>query len=155
MIIRCIFSFIIVLALFSCVSATDEENSTSNISPAQLEVQQLEQQVIDIHDEVMPLMGTMVTLKDQIEEKNKQLEASGDAASNDQVIVNSMVISNLDQAHEGMMQWMRDFKKVDVDKATEMDLEHLEAERQKILLVQEQVSKAITAAEETLGTIDN
>jgi hypothetical protein len=36
-----------------------------------------------------------------------------------------------------------------------MDLEHLEAERQKILLVQEQVSKAITAAEETLGTIDN
>ncbi|GJM29561.1 MAG: hypothetical protein DHS20C17_21960 [Cyclobacteriaceae bacterium] len=140
------------LLFYSCGASGSEEYSDTQLSPEQAEVKQLELQVLQIHDEVMPEMGTLVTLKDKVEAKNSQLEESGDSQAHDQVIVNSMVISNLDEAHEAMMQWMRDFHKVDIEEDPAKNLQYLEQEKQEILYVQDQVHKAITAAEETLGT---
>jgi len=155
MIIRNIWGFIVLMALYSCGSSASEENSSSTLSTAQAEVQELQQEVLAIHDEVMPLMGNLMNLKEQVEKENQQLQNSGTADAGEQVIMNSMVIASLDQAHEGMMQWMRAFKKPDLDTDPEAAKSYLEGEKEKILLVQEQVDNAIKAAEATLGLLDS
>ena len=87
------------LLIFLVVSCGDSSSATDG--PETSEAESLRQQMVTLHDEVMPLMGPMnkVSSKlakalDKIEDKTVQESASA-------------VIQDLEQAHDDMMSWMR------------------------------------------------
>jgi hypothetical protein len=58
-------------------------------------------EAIDIHDEVMPMMGEIMNLQATLKSKKEEVS--------DQELINEINISlqNLEDAHNGMMLWMR------------------------------------------------
>ena len=150
MTIRSFYHLIAIFIVFSCSGSAREQDSKA-LSAEQQEVSELEDQVIAIHDEVMPRMGTLVSLKDQLISKNSALETSGNQGAKDLVIINSLVIDNLDQAHESMMDWMRNFEPVDLEGDPDINKTYLQEELVKINSVKELVENAIEAAEEALA----
>lgn len=134
----------LVLGSFSC-------SNSDKLSPDQLKVKEFEDEVLAIHDEVMPLMGNLVSLKEQLEEENKSLSASLETSAPDQVILNNMVISKLDAAHEGMMRWMRNYRPADLESDPYVTLKYLEEQKYIIGLVRDLVNDAIDSANDILN----
>lgn len=85
--------FITILAISSC-SSGKKEDKTKNPNEALLN------EVIAIHDSAMAKMGT-------ITQYQKQIKESMDSATVDSIKIE--VYAQLEQAHDGMMEWMRDF----------------------------------------------
>ena len=151
MVIRIFYVYLFCLLWVSCsTSSSEEETHSSAATPQQQQVEQLEKTVLDIHDEVMPLMGELVSLKDMLSERNQILQSSDASEAQDQVILNEMIISNLDEAHEGMMNWMRSFRKVDPAQDAALSMDYLEQQRLEINEVKEMVFDAIAAANQAL-----
>ena len=109
--------------------------------------QALYDEVMKVHDEVMPKMNDIYKLKEQlkdkiantpdiVEEKKKEIEG---------------IITDLDSASEGMMVWMRKFNPLPDSSGEEQAKEYLEGEMQKIKKVKEDVRKALEEAEEEVG----
>ena len=153
MTIRLFYVQILALLFYSCSNSTNQEQpADTELTVEQQQVEELQKQVIAIHDEVMPLMGDLMSLKGQLEEKNVALEASAQEDAPDQLILNQMVITNLELAHEGMMSWMRNYEQVDIQGDPAANTQYLEEEKAKINEIKEQVSKALKSAEEALGS---
>ena len=141
--------------LLSCSTSTPETaDEKIKLTPQQQELKDLESRVLHIHDEVMPLMGSLIVLKEKVENLNKELESSGTDEAADQVIINDMIINNLDQAHESMMSWMRNYEPVDLDQDSQENMRYLQEELEKINSIKEMTDNAISAAEETLSSVD-
>lgn len=140
----------LVLGSFSCSNSTNEQGDVK-LSPDQLKVKEFEDEVLAIHDEVMPLMGKLVSLKEQLEEVNKSLSVSLETSAPDQVILNNLVISKLDAAHEGMMHWMRNYRSVDLESDPYVTLKYLEEQKYIIGLVRDLVNHAIGSANHSLN----
>lgn len=147
------FFFSLVLGSFSCSQSTNEQGD-DKLSPDQLKVKAFEDEVLAIHDEIMPFMGKLVSLKEQLEEQNESLSASQESDASDQVILNNLVISKLDAGHEGMMQWMRYYRPVDLEQDPYAALKYLEEEKYKIGLVRDAVNDAISSANDRLNKQD-
>ncbi len=145
-------SVMLIMILFSCSSSTQEQGSDEiELSPGQQQVRDLEIKVLDIHDAVMPLLATLVSFKDQLKTKNQLLMSSDHSNAYDQVILNNLVITNLDQAHEEMMNWMRNYHRIDITADAATNLSYLEEQKSKIEYVQDQVNSAIKSAQEALA----
>ena len=142
----------LIMVLFSCSSSTREDDSNKiELSPGQQKVKDLEIKVLGIHDEVMPLLATLVLFKDQLETKNQLLRSSDHSNSYDQVILNNLIIANLDQAQEEMMNWMRNYQQINIAADAATNLSYLEEEKLNIETVQGKVNSAIKSAEEALA----
>ena len=127
------------LFLLGCTSAEEEQ------------LEQLQIEVLAVHDEIMPEMGTLNDLKTQLLEQNEALKVSQDSTVADQVIINEMVVAQLDQAHESMMAWMRQFQKIDSKDPLEDNKSYLEDQMLQIQQVKLQIDQAILAGREALG----
>jgi len=68
-----------------------------------------------------------------------------------QVIVNDMVITNLDVAHEEMMAWMRQFERIDPEQDATENQQYLEQQMEMINEVKDHMATAILSAEEALN----
>ena len=155
MITRSFYVQILALLFCACSSSTDEHQTPSqSLTPEQQKLNNLEQQVLHLHDEVMPLMADLVDLKGKLQRRNKELQASEESGAQDQAIINQMIISNLDVAHESMMDWMRNYQKIDIAADISENMRYLEEEKSKINLVTEQIFSAIAAAKEALDASD-
>jgi peptidoglycan hydrolase CwlO-like protein len=151
MTIRIFYVQILSLFLLSCSTSTPETAGENiKLTPQQQELKDLENRVLRIHDEVMPLMGSLIVLKEKVEDLNKELASSGTAEAADQVIINDMIINNLDQAHESMMSWMRNYKPIDIETDLENNKAFLEDQESKINSVKKEVYGAMLAAQELL-----
>ncbi|MEL7003799.1 MAG: hypothetical protein AAFN93_13835 [Bacteroidota bacterium] len=140
------------IALAAC-SGTKEDN----------EVTQLRKEVIAIHDEAMEQMGTMANLK-------SKLNDNPDSIKSEQY---SKAAQSLDEAHNHMMAWMRNFAKEfpapslhgdshdhgdkSHSKTTEMNIRSAEelqkllmAEKDKVVALQQEINDAIEEAKNTL-----
>ena len=104
--------------------------------------QELYDEVMKVHDEVMPKMDDIykykVRLKKQITddpamapEKEKTIEA---------------VILKLDSASDGMMVWMRNFNPLPDSLGVEQARSYLEEEKKKVVKVKEDMLEAIEEA---------
>jgi hypothetical protein len=104
--------------------------------------------IFDIHDEVMPKMGELMSLKRKVIEKAS--EANAENASELQNIA-----QELDEASEGMMSWMRDWSKnsqqyMEMKNGTEAQKEYLAAEMERIIDVKEAINTSMAKAKEAL-----
>lgn len=92
-------------------------------------------EVMKIHDDVMPKMSDINRYQKQL---RKQLDTESDSTK--KVILNA--INNLEMADEGMMQWMADFKVPDEEPAKTTYLKdqkkHIEKVRDDMLNSMEQ-----------------
>lgn len=109
------------------------------------EVKNLYDEVMQVHDEVMPETSTIHKLKKQIRNLNNQDSIS------------YVLLKQLDDADESMMQWMSDFgayKKLN-DASKEDKLNYLNEELIKISEVSNKMKDAISDSKTYLETLEN
>jgi len=132
------FFIAILFFLSACVADKKEAND------------KLKQEVIGIHDEVMPKMDELKILKKEILQKSESLAA--DSVANALEIENLKSIAiELDAAFEGMFVWMRQFKST-YDEMSEEEIEnYLLDQKVKVQEVNGNIKKSIASAKTVLG----
>lgn len=117
---------------------TDSDSEDNNPNTA------LYNQVMEVHDEIMPKSDEIYLLKKQIQEKI--------AASPDMVLEKKQqleqVISNLDSASNAMMDWMHKFNPLPDSVDQEQARAYLESEMEKIKKVRDLTYDALEKAQE-------
>ncbi len=104
--------------------------------------QALYDEVMKIHDEVMPKMNDIYKVKeelkkkiantpDMVEEKKKELQVT---------------VQKLDSASDGMMVWMRNFNPLPDSLGEEQAREYLENEMEKVKKVRDDIKEALERA---------
>lgn len=111
--------------------------------------QELKQEVIDIHDEVMPLMGDLKSLKKKIDEKNILISQS-DPENIDKIKKLESLSSDLDSAFNGMFVWMRQFQSSYDEMSKDEVQTYLLEQKQKVEKVNRDIKKALTEAKKEL-----
>ncbi|HEX6891387.1 MAG TPA: hypothetical protein VF141_11845 [Chryseolinea sp.] len=105
--------------------------------------QALYDEVMKVHDEVMPKMDHMYQLKGQLKEKIDNTPGMADDKKKE---IEGKILQ-LDSASEGMMVWMRQFNPLPDSLGEEQAREYLEGEMEKIKKVRDDVRKALEEAE--------
>lgn len=133
--------FILWLSLVLIISCKQEKKATEG--PTQME------QVMAIHDEVMPKMGTLAKY-------TAELKAKVD--TNEMGRQYEVAMKDLQNANTSMMDWMMGFgDRFDSDEIlngkelTAQKLEWLNEEEEKVKQVKEQINSSIAKAESLLG----
>ena len=108
---------------------------------------QLKEEVIAIHDEVMPHMGTLKSLQKGLLEKADQL-ASEDSISHQQSIEQLRHTAvELDAAYEGMFVWMRQFEPDQGEMTEDEFTAYLEEQKVLVEKVKVDINDALEKAE--------
>ena len=135
------------LVLISCGKTSDHTGHDKSEDGTSGEANQaLYDQVMDIHDEVMPKMEDIYKMKIEllekiantpgmVEEKRKELEA---------------IISNLDSTNNAMMDWMHNFNPIPDSLDQEKAREYLETEMERIKKVRDRTIEALGRAKEKI-----
>jgi hypothetical protein len=102
----------------------------------------LDQQVMKVHDEVMPKMGKVLELKKQI---NQKIDSCATQGCKDSLQKISYMLTKAD---EDMMQWMRAFERpAGLDTA----VQYYKGQMEVVVKVKQEVEQGIAAAEQALG----
>lgn len=125
--------FVIILFVFACEKKEDKFET-------------LKTEVFAIHDEVMPKMGELMSLKKKILDK---VEGS---ANPDEL---RGIALSLEKAQEGMMSWMNDWSKnstphVNNESTEEEKMTFINAEIVRVKKVKEDINSSIAAAKKAL-----
>jgi hypothetical protein len=126
------FSICVLLAtlFFSC--ETDKKS-----------VEELQADVIEVHDEVMPKMDDIMKLKAQL----KLIKAdTAEVLPSDELILVNNLIDNLEKADKSMMNWMRNYDSLMEGMSEEEKLTYLMKEEAAIKLVKQKMLSAISEA---------
>ena len=106
-------------------------------------------EVLDVHDEVMPKMGEVMNLKRKILDQAQ--------SQTDSIAMNELraIAKDLDEANNGMMVWMREWSKnakPHINEQSEIELRKafFEEEMEKVTKVKEDINGAIAAAKAAL-----
>lgn len=104
------------------------------------------ERILDIHDEVMPKMGELMSLKKKLLAKVNESENPDELGD---------LALNLDQAQEGMMVWMRQWAAnaaphENGETTNEERMEFLNTEMEKVKKVREDINRSIAEAKEVL-----
>jgi hypothetical protein len=120
----------------------DQDEATSN-NPNQA----LYDQVMDIHNEVMPKSDEIYQLKKEIKDKisgtpNLVMDKKNQL---------DQIIAELDSADHSMMDWMHKFKPLPDSANQELAREYLENEMERIKNVRELINASLQKAKDELG----
>jgi paraquat-inducible protein B len=136
---------ILVIALSGACQTNQKENGKN----------QLRNEVIEIHDEIMPEMQTTYNLRKRLSEKLDSIQHV-DSEQEIEPVKNEIevAIQKLNEANQNMMQWMRNFNPDFQGEQEDEKMAYYQIEKDKIVEVQDQFSKAILQAEETLTKLE-
>lgn len=104
------------------------------------ELKALKNEVMDVHDAVMPKMGDMMKIRKGL---------MGKAETHPDSVMLLELADQVDQAHEGMMQWMRNYEP-EFTGSNEEVREYLEGQMKAIQKVSDEMNGAIKAGQEAL-----
>ncbi len=131
--------FLISLLMFSACS--EQKKSAKD---------QLYDRVMAVHDEIMPKMGDMSKYKKQLKEKIDALVAEGDEANAEKIDALKDAVVGLENSHEEMMNWMREFDR-DFEGMVEKEImDYLNNQFKKIETVGKTTNDALKVAEQIL-----
>jgi len=110
----------------------------------------LYKKVMEVHDEIMPKMGDIMKLKKQLKEKLAELDTATeiDRAKIEEI---EQAIADLDNSHEEMMGWMRQFNRDFEGMVNEEILKYLNDQKGRIEKVGQVTNAAIQNAKEQLA----
>jgi hypothetical protein len=98
-------------------------------------------EVMKVHDEVMPKMNDIYKYQQQLKEKLQ----SPNISAKDKKEIND-ILSKLDSAGNGMMVWMRQFNPIPDSAGEEKARIYLEGEMEKVKRVREDIVQALEQA---------
>ncbi|MBL7861617.1 MAG: hypothetical protein JNJ65_10685 [Cyclobacteriaceae bacterium] len=136
-------ALILLVSLMACGKGGEhraQEDSSTESGPNQA----LYDQVMDVHDEVMPRMGEINRLQRELKEK---IASSPDMIAERKAEL-EQVISNLDSASNAMMTWMHEFNPLPDSVDQEKAREYLETEMERIRKVKTLMLESIEKAKE-------
>lgn len=139
-----IFKAISALFLFFMAAACQQTSHNDQPTHDSVEAspnQKLYDEIMDIHDEVMPRMNDLHKTKTSLQTR---LALPGLGEDERQEIQHN--ISRLDSASEGMMVWMRRFDPLPDSAGEEKARVYLEAELEKIKKVRDDILSALKAS---------
>jgi hypothetical protein len=141
MMIRFFSVFATIIIISGCVGTANDQDCTSD----ECLKKQAYDNVIAVHDEVMPKMSYISELKGQIEERMNATDDSLAVAAWQDLMV------NLDVADEAMWVWMRQFNSDLEEVALNEALAYLKSEQDNIDEVARKINETISRAEENLA----
>lgn len=134
------------ISLTSCNKSGKHEHAEEN-APSGNPNQALYDQVMDIHDEVMPKTDEIYKLKKELQDK---IAKTPDMVANKKKEVDQ-IIHELDSANHSMMDWMHKFNPLPDSANQEKAREYLENEMEKIKKVRELINGSIQKAKDEVG----
>ncbi|MCE2707401.1 MAG: hypothetical protein ACK5BR_03690 [Bacteroidota bacterium] len=123
--------------ILSCANPLIEENK------------KLREQIIGVHDEVMPKMGELKGLEKKASEQADSLYAQDSTATAEIESLRALAVQ-LNQAHEGMFVWMRQYSLEEEGKTPEEIKIYLDEQWIKVNQVNETIQSALQQAEEKI-----
>ncbi len=136
--------FMLTLTSILLMSCGGSVNQTTEEKGDQVNSESLMEEVMAIHDEVMPLMGSL-------RKKGKEFEAQLDSLQGDdleQIQAVETKIAEVKDATEGMMNWMRNFEPDSILQMAEADqIKALKEEKAKILKVNKRIKDLLGVEE--------
>jgi hypothetical protein len=138
---------LLLLVLFSItISCGKKGNERAAPDPIETDNNQLlEKEAWRIHDEVMPKMGALHKWKTRMKEK---IDSTPDMTVDKQTELEG-TIRELENAYQGMMDWMHNFKPEKHDANPDSTREYLENQIEEIKQVKNNILEALTKAEAT------
>ena len=136
-----LFLFAIVLAACTQSAKHDEHHHDAGNS-GENPNQTLYDQVMDIHDEIMPRAEDIYQLKKELQEKL----SSNPNMTADKKQELELVIAQLDSADQSMMDWMHQFKPLPDSADQEKARAYLESEMERIKKVKDLMNESIAKA---------
>lgn len=112
-------------------------------------IEDMQDEVMAIHDEVMPEMGTINRLA-----KELKVMVKDSLSTQDQRIEIKKHIDALETADDAMMNWMAEYKAPGKDLPKEKATELLQKEKEKITLVRDQMLNSISDAKALLSKLE-
>ena len=141
---------VVILTAFGCRKSTSTGGIESEYPDPTAQETQLYEEVIAVHDKVMPRLGDIASLKSRIEEQIGILESNpGHDPERLAKLRNQM--KALDEADEAMMAWMRQFIASYEGWKHDSIMHYLNGEKDKIEKVDEMVDNAIRQTKMLLG----
>jgi len=139
--------FIALILLTGCgKSSQHEHHDQEEESPINNPNQALYDQVMDIHNDVMPKSDEIYQLKKEIQNKIANTTNLG----TDKKKKLEQIIAGLDSADHSMMDWMHKFKPLPDSANQELAREYLENEMERIKTVRELINGSLQKAKEEL-----
>lgn len=135
------------IGLLVCFTAACGQQGEKNL-------EELEQEVMAIHDEVMPKMGLISALNDSL--KSMYTHYKIDSVPVDSTLLQTIDnhIKALSSADESMMQWMRNYEKPGPNMTEAQKRTYFEKEKSKITDVRDTMLKAIANAQDFIATLN-
>lgn len=140
-----ILSLIIALAVWSCGNKSNDHEHDHAHEGTDVETsgnQELYNEVMKIHDEVMPKMDDIRQFKMKLKER---LDKSQNLTQVERMQIDAL-IAKLDSAGDGMMIWMREFRPLPDSLGEEKAREYLENEMERVKRVRENINSALEQA---------
>ena len=110
----------------------------------------LYQQVMDVHDELMPKMDDLMKLQKQIRAKIDSVKSSADSTNVDEISRLEAIRHDLENSQDAMMDWMHQFEPNFEDKVQEDAMKYLKDQKDKIQKAGEMTNSAIKEAQDAL-----
>jgi len=110
----------------------------------------LREEVIAVHDEVMPKMGQLKSLEKTALQMAEDLANSEDPDTTKIKELKQLAVE-LDQAYEGMFVWMRQYEVEDGEMTAEEVKVYLDEQMKKVSTVNEDIKAALAKAESMLS----
>ena len=126
---------ICVLACFVLIGACESKNV------------QLKEEVIAIHDEVMPHMGKLKSLQKELIQQAEQLKLEDSISHSQHIATLRETAAELDAAYEGMFVWMRHFEPDQGALTDEAYEEYLKEQKELVEKVKNDINASLTKAE--------
>ena len=125
---------------------------TACTSPQQKKVNTLKEEVIALHDEVMPRMGELSELSAEIKSMRDAVKTDTSANAQASTQTMTMQIKALEDAHEAMMEWMAEYEPMyDQEHHVDSAVAYYTQQKQEIGSVKKTMEKSIEDAKRYLG----
>lgn len=131
------FVFIFFLTFQACSPSQSDENKKRR------------DEIIAVHDEVMPKMGQLKNLEKIALQKAEELSMSSESDSSKVQDLKDLALQ-LDQAYEGMFVWMRQYEVEDGEKTPEEIKAYLEDQMVLVSDVNKKMKEALSKADSLL-----
>ena len=138
--------FLGLITIISCNKSGKGEHAEEN-APSGNPNQALYEQVMGIHDEVMPKTDEIYKLKKELQDK---ITKSPEMAADKKKALDQMIYE-LDSADDSMMDWMHKFNPLPDSANQEKAREYLENEMEKIKKVRELINGSIQKAKDEVA----
>lgn len=129
----------VALAMLGCGNPSSNHNQADQVNDSTSSNQALYDQVMDIHDQVMPKTSEIYALKKQLQD---QIAATPQMVKAEREKLEKR-IANLDSVAKLMLDWMHDFDPLPDSADQESAREYLESEMEKIKKVREAMLEAV------------